>query len=136
MFFKGYVETKDKKCIEKFKNRTDAAKKRSELKQKLHSISETTRMRQQKPRILILNYDDSSDSEATRTQESEIAVSFQILAESKILIRFYFIVYFAKRLLKKDATLTTIVLPPIKVPTLEPSELKKNTRRTRKSRFL
>ena len=23
MFFKGYVETKDKKCIEKFKNRTD-----------------------------------------------------------------------------------------------------------------
>lgn len=93
-------------------------------------------MRQQKPRILILNYDDSSDSEATRTQESEIAVSFQILAESKILIRFYFIVYFAKRLLKKDATLTTIVLPPIKVPTLEPSELKKNTRRTRKSRFL
>ena len=23
MFFKGYVETKDNKCIEKFKNRTD-----------------------------------------------------------------------------------------------------------------
>ena len=23
LFFKGYVETKDKKCIEKFKNRTD-----------------------------------------------------------------------------------------------------------------
>ena len=23
MFFKGYVETKDKKCIEKFKGRTD-----------------------------------------------------------------------------------------------------------------
>ena len=23
MFFKGYVETKDKKCVEKFKNRTD-----------------------------------------------------------------------------------------------------------------
>ena len=23
MFFKGYVETKNKKCIEKFKNRTD-----------------------------------------------------------------------------------------------------------------
>ena len=22
-FFKGYVKTKDKKCIEKFKNRTD-----------------------------------------------------------------------------------------------------------------
>ena len=23
MFFKGYVETKDKQCVEKFKNRTD-----------------------------------------------------------------------------------------------------------------
>ena len=23
MFFKGFVETKDKKCVEKFKNRTD-----------------------------------------------------------------------------------------------------------------